>query len=143
MQENLLKEVKTLSRLVRDELNEAVPQFKHKTNLTEAQIVQYLFKHENEKVYLKDLVENLNLSKSTITERLDIMESNNLIKRIDDNVDKRKKRVVFTQEAIQMRADFDKVLQSVTNKMLKGIKQEKIDTFLEVLETMKRNISKE
>ena len=119
--------------------NEFVDQ---KFNMTQIQIMHYLFMHSEEEVCQKDLEDYLRLKKATITESLEAMEEKGLIERKQSGTDRRRKIVTVSEkerEKVRKKiGEMDEVAFSIT----KDIKEKDMDTFYKVLDKMKENLLK-
>lgn len=117
----------------------------NKTNIptpTQMQIMHYIKFHEN-KVYQKDLEKALNIRRATISEVLKTMEKNNLISRVQDEVDTRVKVIKLNKKAHQMFDEMKQVLDETESVLKEGITDNDLETFLLVLNQMKINLKKE
>ena len=63
------------------------------------QILHYIISRQKEKVYQKDIGIALNLRRATLSEILKTMEKNDLIFRIQDKTDTRKKEIILSDTA--------------------------------------------
>lgn len=143
MERQVLNELKCFEKKAMRIINRDLPKLTDgPRNLTEVQIMTYLYNHQDQEVYLKDIVAALKLQKSSITERLDIMEGNGLIIRVEDENDRRRKRVMFAPEVEERNQIFNDNLNSLNKKIIEGISQEKISIFLEVLDLMSENLER-
>lgn len=55
----------------------------------------------------------------------------------------RSKNIVFTKEAVSKQKEIAQYFKKINRSLIKNIPKEKLDTFLEVLEMMKKNIENE
>ena len=63
------------------------------------QILDFIRKNQNNKIYQRDIGQNLGLRRATLSEILKTMEKNNLISRISDNKDTRIKEIILSDTA--------------------------------------------
>lgn len=137
---NILKEVKEFDKTVGKSLYKKSKQPKH-ISLTELSIINYLMVTPNP-VYQKDIVDVTKLKKSSIAEQLDRMEDKGIIKRIPDKNDKRKNQIVLSRSMLNKKQKMIDELTSINKKLVKNVSKKELDTFINVLHKMKRNIEK-
>ena len=111
-----------------------------KVNLTQIQIMVYLWEHAEEEVCQKDLEGFLRLKKASITGALEAMEKKNLISRRTSVHDGRKKIVEISRAVRSNIRDMIKEYRTIDEKMLKGISEEELGLFFSVIERMKENL---
>lgn len=107
---------------------------------TQMQIVAYILKHQNENIYQKDLEKVLHLRRATVSGVLQTMEKNHLIERVIDTDDSRVKRIILHQDAKKIFNDHMKKIIEIENVIVKGISNEDLRKFLQVLEKMQNNL---
>ncbi|MGM9878871.1 MAG: MarR family winged helix-turn-helix transcriptional regulator [Bacilli bacterium] len=112
-------------------------------NITNIQlfILGYIQKNEkHKKIYQKDIENILNIRRSTTTEILNVMEKNDLLKRIESIDDKRKKIIILSNKGIEYVKEFEKTISKVEKEILKDISKEEQENFFYVLEKIKKNL---
>lgn len=121
----------------------------HKTSGTEeismqhAAIIKYMTKNKDKDIHPKDLEEVFMMRKSTCSRMLSLMEKNNLIIRIDDALDSRKKIIKLTDKSIQICNYIEDKYEKLDDKMSNNINPEDLDIFFKVLDQIKNNIIEE
>ena len=107
-------------------------------------ILHYILMKSLERpVYQKDIEKEFRISKSTVTEVLQLMEKNGFITRESSKKDGRMKRLLPTQKALTIRQEVMENIRTVENKLKAGIREEDYRTCLKVLKKMSENLSKE
>jgi len=139
---HIFKELKRFDKKVKSQIELIIDKPSTRPNFTELSIIEYLFKNQEKTIYQKDLADVLNLKKSSVTERLDIMENKGMIERISDEKDNRKKEIRLSKKAIEKKSEFIGVLESIENEALKDIPEDKINIFFEVLDKMSENLER-
>jgi len=91
----------------------------------------------------EEITHALEIDKATTTRALKKLENNNYIVRKSDKNDKRIKRVFLTKKGENIKDELKKTSEMWEKKISKGIPEEKMDVFLEVLEKMKENLINE
>ena len=114
---------------------------KYNLDITPVQGRIITFIHESKEVTATDILNEFkSVNKSTLSGILNNLEKNNYIKRVESNVDSRKKILVLTDKA----KDVIKVLKNnfdqAAHSFLKDVTIEEFDLFKTVLNKMERNI---
>ena len=99
--------------------------------------------HDSKDVVCQKYIESyVACNKSTISNVLDTMEKNGLIKRIDNEDDLRRKNIVLTEKSElilkQLKDDKEKVLEEITD----GITEDEINVLDNVLDKIKYNLER-
>lgn len=109
---------------------------------TQMQILEYMFKHQDQEIYQKDLEKVLNLRRATVSGVLKTMEKNNLIERIIDSNDTRTKKIILNPKTNDLFMEKKKEMEKLEEVIVEGIDEEEIDAFLNVLNKIKLNVKK-
>ncbi len=130
---------------VNGKIHRAISNRCRETNLditpVQGRLLMYISEHDE--VTATDILEELrSVNKSTLSEVLNGMEKNHLIKRVESKEDSRKKLIVLTDKSndvvLRMKKDFDNI-----NKIaLKDISEDEYNVFKEVLNKIERNMSR-
>lgn len=99
-------------------------------------IIKFIYNSKKE-VVQRDIEENLNLKRSTISEVLSLMEQKGLIIRIKDG---RNNIIVLTEKAINIHNEIRLTVLEIEKKLKKNIKKEELDLFIEISNRMKNNL---
>ena len=110
---------------------------------TQMEILDYIDKHQNEKIYQKNLEKALNTRRATISEVLKTMEKNNFIQRIQNEKDARSKEIIITDKAKKIFEEKNLNIKKLNKIITKDISKEDKIIFLKVLNKMKDNIEEE
>ena len=106
-------------------------------------IIGFLSKNadKGKDIYQKDIEDHFNITRSTVSNVLTLMEQKGLIQRLPDEQDARLKKIVLTSKAAGLseilREDADRMEQTLT----KDFTKEEIDTMYCFIQRMKDNIS--
>ncbi len=92
-------------------------------------------------VYQKDIEEEFQIRKSTVTGILKLMEKNGFIKRECDKKDARLKRLVPTEKAEALRPSIMKHIQETEARLTEGVSQEELDICKKVMCRMFCNLA--
>ncbi len=134
-------QIKTIGHLIKREFDNSATK-KHADNLTGTHgwIIGYLYHNRDKNIYQKDLEEKFSIRRATVSGIIKLMEKNGLIEKIGDETDKRLKKLVLTQKAIDIHNSVMEDLKKIEEQLQKGLSQEEIDNFFLVMEKMKKNM---
>ena len=104
------------------------------------QILHFIISKQNEKIYQKDIGNALNLRRATLSEILKTMEKNDLIFRIKDQIDTRKKEIIISETAKNNFQIVKDKLNEAEKVITSGIKKEDLELFFKTINKMKENI---
>lgn len=107
---------------------------------TQMQIVGYILENKDKEIYQKDLEENLNLRRATISDLLQRMEKNGLVKREINQNDTRSKTVTLTRSAKEFFEAGNKQMKLLEQKAIKNITSEELEIFSNIVNKMIKNI---
>jgi MarR family transcriptional regulator for hemolysin len=99
-----------------------------------------IHKH-NELLTQKDLADLLQVDKSFIVNMIDYLEENGFVIRQTNNKDRRQYLIKLTDKAKDILLPINNVFTTINEEALKGLSQNKIDCFFEVLNTLQHNLS--
>lgn len=100
-------------------------------------ILEYLIEHSDEEIYQKDLESSFKISKAAISDTLNAMEKNNLIKRNVSKIDARRNIIIPTKESLDMHKDLIKDIKQVNEELLNCPTKEEVNEFLRITEKLK------
>jgi DNA-binding MarR family transcriptional regulator len=108
-------------------------------NLTSEQFAVLYILSKRKDTIQSDLAEFAGKDKSAVMRHLDALEQKNMLVRVNDNSDRRRKILVITKAGQQMLDKAMQVLQEVFQEMTQSIPEEKMEVFREVLLTIRQN----
>ncbi len=135
-------EIKILSNLIKRSINDHMIKtgVEGLTGL-QAMIIRYIFKHsQTGNVYQRDLENEFNIRRSSVTGVLQLMERNGLITREHVEHDARLKKLVLTPKAIKIHNTIKQAIIEVEKKLRKGLSDEELNSFLATLDKIKKNV---
>jgi MarR family transcriptional regulator, transcriptional regulator for hemolysin len=89
----------------------------------------------------QDLADLLNSDKVSVVRITDYLTGRGYIKRVRDNIDKRKYRLTLTEKAEKELPLIRKTIDEVAQKALKGLSDDKIEAFYKTLNVIKNNMN--
>lgn len=113
-----------------------------KFDLTFAQssILLYVMINKDKKINQRQIEQEFSLSNPTVNGILNRLEKKNLIKRINDEKDKRIKNIVPLSLAYDFIETIKETKENIEKIMIRNITNNELNTFLNVIEKMEKNI---
>ena len=102
--------------------------------------LHYLYDHQQEDVYQKDIEKILNVRRSTATEILNVLERDGYIERHSIASDRRLKKLVLTEKAIRLHESMVKNIERIETMLKTSISEEELTIFFKVMNQMYENI---
>ena len=103
-------------------------------------IVSYIAKESATRdVFQKDLEQKFDIRKSTVTGMLNTMERDGLLLRETVPYDARLRKMMLTDKSLHAKRNTEQVIDSVESQLSKGLTEEEITTFLNILEKISKN----
>ncbi len=96
----------------------------------------------NDHLIQQDLADFMKKDKSAVLRIIDQMEQKDLLLRVNDPVDRRKKSLQLTHQGIQLLRAARKAEKELFEEIQKGLNKEDINTFYKVIQHMQQNLSK-
>ena len=149
MEKRVLYQIKTLDKLIFRALmgdvgfdEKRIEEIKKNKVITPTQmyIISYILKSPEGEVEQKDLEKVLNLRRATVSGVIHTMEKNDLIVRITNELDTRKKKIRLNPKAEEIFCENRKNFEKLEKIVRKDIEEEDLEVFFRVVEKMKQNI---
>ena len=149
MEKRVLYQIKTLDKLIFRALmgdvgfdEKRIEEIKKNKVITPTQmyIISYILKSPEGEVEQKDLEKVLNLRRATVSGVLHTMEKNDLIVRITNELDTRKKKIRLNPKTEEIFCENRKNFEKLEKIVRKDIEEEDLEVFFRVVEKMKQNI---
>ncbi len=135
---NIIRQLNDLDKEIRKRILGCDPHVR--LNMTQLQIMGYIFEHKNKDVCQKDLESYLGLKKASITGALDSLEEKGLIVRVSSEEDRRKNIICFSEKQKRHIEERFKKIRRLNGVLAKDIPDEDITHFLDTLEKMQLNL---
>ncbi len=139
--------VRHLSKSIRLSIDEALDQefsATGETRLTsvQAHVMGYLNMQDElgNTVYQKDIEQEFHIQRSTATGILKLLEQRGSIRRVSEEKDARLKRIEVTEKAKLAKKRVDSTIEGVEQKLVRGLTEKEIKTYIELTEKMRRNL---
>lgn len=128
-----------LSRQVKRKVDEAVS--KYNVTAVQCSLIGYIFaKSKESNVYAKDIESRFNMRRATVAEILSLMEKNGLIERKSMSEDARLKEITLTDKSLEIKNSIEKEIKKVEKDLRKGLTEEELERFMNILEKMSKNL---
>lgn len=139
--------VRHLSKSIRIAVDEALDKefsCNNETRLTsvQAHVMGYItMQHENgTPVYQRDIEQVFHIQRSTATGILKLLEQRGAIRRVSEEKDARMKRILVTEQTLQVKKRVDETIHGVEQRLVRGLSEEEIATYIELTEKLRRNL---
>ena len=111
-------------------------------SITRVQWTALFYIGKNEGITQRDLAKKLDSNESSIVRLVDRMEKENIVSREKDPADRRITKLFLTEEGMKKRDEILPIGDKFSKDCIKGISEEDLETFKEVLNKMVKNINK-
>ena len=105
-------------------------------------IMGYLYHNKDKEIYQKTIESKFSIQRSTVTSILQLMEKKGYIRREAVEGDARLKRIVLTELGTETAIKARSMIESMEERLIEGIEENKMDIFLEVAAKMRENMKK-
>lgn len=136
-------ELHRTSRIVRRYMdNDASKSYVEKMTGTHGWAVGFFYNNRHKDVFQRDFEKEFNIRRSTASNILSLMESNDLIKRECVPYDARLKKITLTPKAMEIQSVVEDAFSRLDIRMKEGINEEELDVFFRVLEKINSNLER-
>lgn len=135
-------EIKTINNLIERKIisDSKMSNNNNLITMMQGKIMKYLFVNKENKIFQKDIEEELKLRRSTVSGILKTMEKNGLIFRMANNTDARKKQVILTEKSLLKGKEIKEKMIIFEKRLRKNITDEELNIFFQVTNKIKKNI---
>ena len=92
-------------------------------------------------MYQKDLEAEFNITRSTASKVVNLMEEKGLIRRESVPEDARLKKLTLTPKAVELGKEMERNREIVEARIVKGFTEEELEQFYSYIERIKKNVS--
>ncbi|EES50087.1 MarR family transcriptional regulator [Clostridium botulinum] len=108
----------------------------------QAKIIGFIYlKSNNVEVFQKDIEEAFDIRRSSVSSVINLMEKNDLIKRVSVKEDGRLKKIILTDKAIELHNSIHSEIQKVESVFTDTMSSEELDNFSEILDRLIKKIA--
>lgn len=138
----VLWKINSLEKLIAKEFINSVDKcvVLHGPSPSQMRIMHYIFTHQNEDIYQKDLENVLNISRASVSGILHTMERNDIIKRVICNDDVRCKKIILNENAYNVFMQGKDKFLELEKVLLTNISDEDLKMFNNIVDKMQNNL---
>lgn len=137
---NIGIELKTVTILMKRKMEKEIAESENITG-NHGYVLGFLYMKKGKDIFQKDIEQEFSIRRSTATGILNIMEKNNLIKRVNSNDDARLKRIILTEKGLNLCQQSYNKIQQFEKKLKGNLEEKELDNFFCTLEKIKYNIN--
>ena len=137
---NPIREVMCLSNLIKRNLDGARAERDDGVTLMHGLIIVYVSQNIDRDVFQRDIEKVFSYRRSTASTILALMEEKGLIERHSVPYDARLKKLVLTDRAKALAADWDEDRLALEQIIMNGVTAKEIEDFLRVLDKFRANL---
>ena len=104
-------------------------------------VVRYLHEHKGEEICQRDLERDFNVTRSTVTGILQIMEKKGYILRVSVPTDARLKKILLTEKGEKLYYTVRDHIHETETFLVKGMTEEEVEQLLFLLGKIKNNLT--
>jgi len=136
----VLLEMKKLFNLLNRPHHDCLHESKGDLTTVQFLLLMYLLDNEGKEVFQRDIEVTFNVRRSTVTNLIKAIEKKGYITRQSVDTDARLKQIILTDKANEVRKKMFADMHIVETRMKKGIDEEKMQVFFQVIEMMNKNM---
>jgi DNA-binding MarR family transcriptional regulator len=137
-------EIRTTSNLIKAYIDGVLEQkLSNKLTGIEGMTIGYVFRHQDQEVTAKDIIERSKTSKATTSQTLNGLVKKGLIRMVPSKKDQRKKVISLTAKGEEIHQEFRDAFVGITATVKKGITPEEEKTLREILAKIRANVGGE
>ena len=141
MEHKIGKEIKCLSNQIRRRIInlESIKKL-DKMSGANSYILSYIYNRGGTPTYQKDIEKEFNITRSTASNIIKLMETKGMIIRQSVDKDQRLKKLILSDEAINICKDISLEIKEFENSLAKGLSDEEIILFNNIINKIKNNL---
>ena len=136
-------EIRVIQRMIHHKIEAFRAENGDTLTFVQTRTLSFLMRHPEQDIFQKDLEKELNIRRSTATEILNVLERDGYIERQSVCGDKRLKKLVPTQKAIDLGTRAMNHIQLMESILEKDISPEDLEVFYRVTDQIKKNLKGE
>lgn len=104
-------------------------------------VIRYLHDHKGQEICQRDLERDFNITRSTVTGILQLMEKKGYIVRVSVPTDARLKQILLTNQGEDLYYEFRDQIQTMEKLLVQGMTEEEIDQLIFLLGKIRKNLT--
>lgn len=136
------QQLASLNHLIKRNLQNELSSELMRISAANGYILVYLYENKQNDVFQRDLEEYFNITRSTASKVLSLMETKGLIRRGGVDGDARLKKLVITKEGEMMLEALSDSRKQMEDKLTDGFSEDELDRLHDYLRCMKENMKR-
>ena len=136
------QQLASLNHLIKRNLQNELSSELMRISAANGYILIYLYENKQNDVFQRDLEEYFNITRSTASKVLSLMETKGLIRRGGVDGDARLKKLVITKEGEMMLEALSDSRKQMEDKLTDGFSEDELDRLHDYLRRMKENMKR-
>ncbi len=136
------KQLVYLNRLIKRKMEKETQGELMKISMANGHVLFYLYENRNRDIFQKDFEEDFEITRSTASKILSLMETKGLVERSAVEGDARLKKITMTEKGEEMRHKIIAGKKRIEKQLIGGFSQEELDQLSEYLQRIKENVKK-
>lgn len=134
---NLGRKIKVLSNQIRRKVEKDLADRSLEVPSAQSRIIGFLYKESFKRdIFQKDIEEEFEIRRSSVTNILQLMEKNGYIKRISVAEDARLKKIILTDKGLEIQQSVVKVLEEAENTLRTVYSEEELNQLFYLLDKL-------
>ena len=133
-------QIRALNNLIKRDVERTHPSELDRTKGVHGWAIGYFYKNRDRDIFQRDFEEHFSIRRSTATGILQLMEKNGLIVRESVESDKRLKKIVLTEKAIEVHNIIIKDIEEREERLSRNLTEQELNTFFEIVDKIKANL---
>ena len=104
-------------------------------------VIRYLHDHKGQEICQRDLERDFNITRSTVTGILQLMEKKGYIVRVSVPTDARLKQILLTNQGEDLYYEFRDHIQTMEKLLVQGMTEEEIEQLIFLLGKIRKNLT--
>lgn len=133
-------QIRALNNLIKRDIERTHPAELDRTKGVHGWAIGYFYNNRNRDIFQRDFEEHFSIRRSTATGILQLMEKNGLITRESVETDKRLKKIMLTEKAIEIHNTIIKDIESREARLSRNLTDEELEAFFKIVDKIKANL---
>lgn len=135
------KEIHSVGNLIKRQVdNLSSIRYADQLTGTNGWIIAYLYHHQGQDIFQKDIEEAFEVTRSTASKVITLMEKKGMLVRTSVPHDARLKKLTLTPLALEIQASITKDIQQFEKQLINGLSDQEISTLFHCLEQIRYNL---
>lgn len=109
-------------------------------SVTNGWIIRYLYDNQDKDIFQRDIEKRFSIGRSTVTSTIQLLEKKGYVRRDAVESDARLKKVVLTEQGMELHQIMKKIGKELDERTLRGISDEELQAFFRVIDRIEQNL---